>query len=154
MLRLLPRMSSLLFSTFLVHLPSIFSQTFPEFFQCRLWLTQVPVWASEWNRLPCLLSQTTYPDSRVECLRNINRLQNKILAKHFRWIHCLWNGHTFCVFVLFWVYRLKTCTFILFGFWCMYCLWLCLQRELRLDLNTHVTDEAVAAIAKGCPNLR
>ena len=53
-----------------------FSKASPKFFLCWLWLTPVPVWAHRINRSPCSLAQIIHAGSRVECLRNIDRLQN------------------------------------------------------------------------------
>ena len=69
-------MASLLFSILPVRSPAFFSKTSPEFLLCWLWLTPVPVWARRKNRSPCSSLQTTDAGSRVECLRDTNRLQN------------------------------------------------------------------------------
>ena len=70
------RISSSLISTFRVHSPAFFSKTSPEFFLCLLWLTPVPVWAHRKDWSPCSSLGTIGAGSRVECPRNINRLQN------------------------------------------------------------------------------
>ena len=55
----------------------IFPKTSSKFFLCWLWLTPVPVWTRIIKLVTLLIvTDTTDAGSRVECLRNIYRLQN------------------------------------------------------------------------------